>query len=326
MSCRRAGRYSAPVSRYFRQDHLQLPSGANIFFQVEGDGGPGMVLCDGLGCDGFAWKYLQPYLARRFRTVRWHYRGHGRSTLPKDREQIGMLYNCEDLAAVMDAAELSDAVIFGHSMGVQVALEFHRRYAARVKALVLLCGSYGNPLDTWHGHDKLRRILPALRSVVERFPLLSSRLTRLVMSTELAVQVGILTELNRELIRPKDMFPYFAHLARMDPVVFVRTLDALANHSAWDHLPFVDVPTLVIGGDRDRFTPGYLSEELAARLPKSELLMVRGGTHTVPLEAPELVELRIERFLREWDLATPDVPLPRRATGSDARAGELTPA
>lgn len=291
------------MSRYFRQDYLQLPSGANIFFQVEGDG-EGMVLCDGLGCDGFAWKYLQPYLAQNYRTLRWHYRGHGRSGLPTEREQIGMLYNCQDLAAVMDAAGMRSAVVFGHSMGVQVSLEFHRRYAARVRGLVLLCGSYGNPLDTWHGHDKLRRLLPYVRSVVERFPLFTAQLTRLVLSTELAVQVGILAELNRELVRPKDMFPYFAHLARMDPVAFVRTLDALAEHSAWDHLPFVDVPALVIGGDKDRFTPGYLSEELAGRIPGAELLMVRGGTHTVPLEVPELVELRIERFLRERKLAT----------------------
>lgn len=287
------------MSRYFRQDYLQLPSGASIFFQVEGDGEPGMVLCDGLGCDGFAWKYLQPFLGQRFRVLRWHYRGHGKSGLPYDREQIGMMYNCDDLAAVMDAADMGRAVVFGHSMGVQMGLEFHRRYASRVLGLVLLCGSYGNPLDTWHGHDKLRHLFPYVRRAVERFPLFAAQLTRLVLSTELAVQVGILTELNRELMRPKDMVPYFQHLARMDPVVFVRTLDALANHSAWDHLPFVDVPSLVIGGDKDRFTPGYLSEELAGRIPGAELLMVRGGSHTTPLEVPELVELRVERFLRE---------------------------
>ena len=44
--------------------------------------GPGVVLCDGLACDGFAWRYLRPMLEDRFRVLHFHYRGHGRSGLP----------------------------------------------------------------------------------------------------------------------------------------------------------------------------------------------------------------------------------------------------
>ncbi len=65
------------MSHYFRQDFLTVPDGASLYYQVEGEGEPGMVLCDGLGCDGFAWKYLAPYLQQRYRVLRWHYRGHG---------------------------------------------------------------------------------------------------------------------------------------------------------------------------------------------------------------------------------------------------------
>src|SRR5215831_8216219 len=103
---------------YFRQDYLRTPEGAQIYFQVYGDGKPGIVLCDGLGCDGFAWKYLLPQLQRRHRALRWHYRGHGRSALPTDRRHLGMSYNCDDLQRVLDAGNLDSAIIFGHSMGV----------------------------------------------------------------------------------------------------------------------------------------------------------------------------------------------------------------
>jgi pimeloyl-ACP methyl ester carboxylesterase len=61
----------------------------------------------------------------------------------------------------------------------------------------------------------------------------------------------------------------------------------------------VNVPALVIGGDRDTFTPPRYAEELAAALPQGELLMVAGGTHVVPLERKERVSERIEKFLRE---------------------------
>ncbi|WP_342374186.1 alpha/beta hydrolase [Myxococcus stipitatus] len=292
---------------YFHQDTLRVPDGAELYYQVTGDGEPGAVLCDGLGCDGFAWKYLAPYLSRHHRVLRWHYRGHGRSGIPTDRERIGMLYTCDDLQRVMDAAGMERAVLFGHSMGVQVALEFHRRYARRVQGLVLLCGSYGNPLDTFHDSNVLKKMFPTLRRVVERFPEQSARLIHAALRTELAVQLAITLEMNRERIARNDLAPYFEHLARMDPVVFVRTLDSLAEHSAWDHLLHVDVPTLVVAGERDKFTPGWLSRKMAARIPESELVVIPDGTHTAPLEAPGLVELRVERFLRER-LGKPSTP------------------
>ncbi|XXF81013.1 alpha/beta hydrolase [Myxococcaceae bacterium GXIMD 01537] len=287
------------MSRYFRQDRLRVPDGADLYFQVRGEGAPAMVLCDGLGCDGFAWKYLVPYLERRYRVLHWHYRGHGRSTCPQDRARIGMHHTCEDLLRVMDAVGLEHAVLFGHSMGVQVALEFHRRCSDRVRGLVLLCGSYGNPLDTFHDSPVLKLAFPLVRQLVERYPAHTALLTRSLLSTELAMQVALSVELNRALLARADLEPYFEHLARMDPVVFVRTLDSLAAHSALEHLPHVDVPTLVVGGEKDRFTPAWLSRKLAAHIPGAELMMVPLGSHTAPLEHPELLELRLERFLRE---------------------------
>jgi pimeloyl-ACP methyl ester carboxylesterase len=285
------------VESYFRQDHLPTPDGASLYFQIHGDGHPGLLLCDGLGCDGFAWKYLLADLKQRHQAIRWHYRGHGRSGLPKDLSRIGMTHHCEDLGRVMDAAGLEDAVIFGHSMGVQVALEFHRLFPRRVKALVLICGSFGNPLDTFHDGTLLKTAFPYLNEMVVRFPTVSKLFTRVILKTELAVQFALFTELNRQLMKRDDLIPYFEHLADMDLGVFMRTLKSVAEHSAWDHLPEINVPTLVIGGEKDRFTPLWLSRKMAAAIPEADFFIIPGGSHTAPLEEPVMVWDRIRRFL-----------------------------
>jgi pimeloyl-ACP methyl ester carboxylesterase len=295
---------------YYLQDYLEAPDGASLYFQLQGDGEPGIVLCDGLGCDGFVWKYLAAQLRKEHRVLRWHYRGHGKSGIPEDRERIGMIHTCEDLSRIMDAAGMEKAVVFGHSMGVQVALEFHRRYPSRVAGLVLLCGSYGNPLDTFHDDTLLRKVFPSLRAMVERFPRATATLTRLGLSTELAVQFALNVEANRELMQRADLVPYFDHLASMDKVVFVRTLDALAEHTAWDHLPHINVPTLVVGGEKDSFTPLWLSRRMADAIPGSEFVIVPGGTHTAPLEQPALVGERIHRFLSARILGLEAQPTP----------------
>ena len=100
-------------------------------------------------------------------------------------------------------------------------------------------------------------------------------------------------------IRPEDLMPYLKHMVDIDLPMFLRMLQSAGEHSAADLLPNVDVPVLVIAGDRDTFTPPRYAEEMAAALPKGELLMVAGGTHAVPIERHELVRDRVQRFLRE---------------------------
>lgn len=286
------------MAGYFRQDYVTTPDGARLYFQVHGTGEPAVIMCDGIGCDGFAWKYLLPQMKQNHRVIRWHYRGHGCSGVPDDRDRIGFRFTADDAARVMDAAGVQKAIVFGHSMGVQVSLEFHRRHPDRCVGLVLLCGSYGFPLDTVHDDTLLRRLFPFARVLVELLPGAASKVTRMIMRTELAIQVALTFELNRELLQRNDITPYFEHLAKMDPVVFVRTLESLGEHTAWDHLPRIGVPTLIIGGEKDRFTPVWLSRRMAEAVRDSEFMIVPHGSHTAPLEQPQLVGQRIERFLQ----------------------------
>ena len=287
-------------STYFHQGLMGTDDGASIWFESRGEAGAvPVVLNDGLGCDGFIWRYLWEPLTAKRRVMHWNYRGHGRSGVPTDDTRIGMEYITDDLARLMDAQQMESAVMFGHSMGVQVCLEFHRRHRARVKGLVLICGSYGTPLDTWHDHTLLRVAFPHLLKLVENQPKIAKALMSRILNTQLAVEFGIRTELNAALMKPNDFAPYMEHLAKMHPLYFVRTLDSLKDHSAWDHLPHVDVPALVIGGEGDRFTPIWLSQRMAEFIPKAEYVYVPGGSHTAPLERPGLVNAAIERFLRE---------------------------
>ena len=266
--------------------------------EVEGSGRSTMVLCDGLACDGFAWKYLRPALVEHHRVIHWQYRGHGRSPIPPGGEPPSIPQFADDLAAVLDAVRVRSAVVVGHSMGVQLALEFHRRHPARARALVLVSGSPGHPLDTFHDTTLLRRALPSLRRSVERFPRVAAAITRVSVRTGLAMEVAMSVEVNASLLRRSDLAPYFEHIERMDPRYFVSAMQAAAEHGAEDHLPAVDVPTLVVAGDRDRFTPTWLSRRMALEIPSAELFLVRGGSHTALLERPEEVNRAVLDFLR----------------------------
>jgi pimeloyl-ACP methyl ester carboxylesterase len=273
--------------------------GGQVFWTSQGRGSPAILLCDGLGCDGFIWRYLAPALARTHRVLHWHYPGHGKSPPPPKASGLSVPSFADDAVAVLDAARARHAVVVGHSMGVQVALEMHRRHPGRILGLVLVCGSPGHPLDTFHNTSVLRRLLPVFKQAADAAPRGVSALARAAVRSGIALELALRFEVNSRLIRREDLEPYFEHFLSMDPRFFVRALRAASAHSAEDHLPAVNVPTLVVGGTQDRFTPPWLSRRMALAIPKSELLMVQGGSHTAPLEAPEQLERTVADFLRK---------------------------
>jgi pimeloyl-ACP methyl ester carboxylesterase len=74
-------------------------------------------------------------------------------------------------------------------------------------------------------------------------------------------------------------------------------LASAGTHSADDLLPSIDVPTLVIAGSRDGFTPPDRSVAMAEAIPGAQLLMIEDGSHTTPIERPELVNKAIADLL-----------------------------
>lgn len=256
-----------------------------------------VVLCDGVGCDGYIWKYLREALAPRYRLIHPHYRGHGRSPRPEDPSRVRVEDHAQDALSVLADAGSERAVFLGHSMGVQVCLETYRAEPSAVAGFVLICGSPGHVLRSFRGSISLEPLLPRVRAAVERSPRVFNRLVRTLIPTQLAFALATRLEINAELLEEPDFMPYLEGLARVDVDLFLATLAAAAEHSAIDLLPTIRTPTLVVAGDGDGFTPPARSREMVETIPRAEILWVEGGSHTAPLERPEQVSEGVVEFL-----------------------------
>lgn len=257
------------------------------------------VLCDGIACDGFIWKYLWDDLAKQVSVAHWNYRGHGRSGTPVDAAAVELVEHAHDLDAVRRTLGDGDVVLFGHSMGCQVVLESYRLRRERVRAIVLVCGSSGRITHTFKGTNVMAQWLPRVIERVESFPEIARAIWSRV-PPEIALQIAFVTgEVDKMALRPEDLMPYMKHMVDIDVPMFLRMLRSAGEHSAADLLPDIEVPALIIAGDRDTFTPTRYAEEMAAAIPGAELFMAQGGTHVVPLERKEQVAARVEQFLRE---------------------------
>lgn len=271
--------------------------GTRLWWTGAGAGAPALVLCDGVGCAGYVWRSMRPALEARHRVIHWNYRGHGRSDAPADPTRVTLDDCVSDLLAVLDAAGEDSAVLVGHSMGVQVALEAHRRAPARVRGLVLVCGAPGHAIDAFHDSSALRVAFPWARAAVERFPDAARAAFRALIPTDLALEYALAFEVDRSRVEREDMVRYLDDLSRIDPALFVRLLASAAAHDASGHLPAVDVPALVVAGERDSFTPLRLSIAMQQAIPGCDLLVLPGGTHVAPLEHAERIAERVLSFV-----------------------------
>jgi len=272
--------------------------GTEIAYQAVGQGRP-ILLCNGLGGSWEAWSHQMQYFRDRYRLLSWDYRGLYGSSLPADPKALGITDHARDALHLLKEEGADRAAVMGWSMGVQVGLEMFRAAPERVASLAMLNGVAGRPWDYVFNLTLVGRLLPpflrGLRSMPRTIESVIRQATRLPDPGEWAKRIGLAARTLDEQV----VAELVAKLRVVDMDTFIRLLEGMGEHDGWDLLPLIDVPTLIIVGSRDVFTPRSAAERMARRTRGSEIMVLPGATHYAALEYPEMVNLRLEKFLRE---------------------------
>jgi pimeloyl-ACP methyl ester carboxylesterase len=278
--------------------------GTDLAYALRGEG-PGFFLFNGFTTTNHSWGDVLPWLARRGQVLSWDYKGHGHSGAARNRGSASLEAAMDDARRVMDAAALGPATLVGYSLGCQMALEFYRRNPERVRALVLLLGTYKSPFDTLF-HPSLGQAVyrffertPAfmLRQFFRGMPLAYKLPGRRAISGALRFHAHTTPD--------ADLLGFMEHFATIDPVSVAGLGCSAQQHSAEDLLPQVKVPTLVVAGGADVFTPESLSRHMHQAIPEAEMLFLPDGHHTGMFDMPEIITSELGYFLDRLGLCTP---------------------
>jgi pimeloyl-ACP methyl ester carboxylesterase len=270
-----------------------------------GPHGPTLVLANGLGGNIDAWAYFVDFFGEHHRIVSWDYRGLYRSAAAAGSDYT-ISTHADDGIAVLQALGVERAVFVGWSMGVQVSFEIVRRNAAFVQGLVLINGTYGRPLATAFApllkQSPIKPMIPAILRALEAVSHLAEpaqpyaqKAVRLALTLQFLKATGMVSS----TLDQKMFVELAAQVAGLNMPRYMAILNSLGDHCAEAILPQIDKPTLIVSGDRDLFTPVDLAREMARRINDAELLVIPSGTHYTPLEFPELIHLRVQKFLRD---------------------------
>ncbi len=264
-----------------------------------------IVTVHGLVSSIHHWGFFTPYFADQRPVLSWEYRGHGGQPIPREPKGASVMQFADDAYTVWRDSGLPPAVVCGLSFGVQVALEVWRQSPDCVKALVLICGTAGRPLDRVSSSGLLRRgaasLVRNLSNPILAKPLLAFLATS--AGTRLAREMAYLSGgAHRDACPPSVLEGLFGHVAALDPTLMGAIMAGYLEHDAWDVLSTITVPTLIIAGDRDQLTPVETAERMHRAVAGSELVVFPGHSHLVQVEKPAEVHAAIDDFLKRHGL------------------------
>jgi pimeloyl-ACP methyl ester carboxylesterase len=248
--------------------------GHDIHYEVHGaEDAPTLLLVMGLGLSSRSWDLLPGILSTRFRVIVFDNRGTGRSTRKAGLPTMATF--ADDAAAVLRAASVTEeepAFVFGISLGGMIAQELVLRHPKLVKALALGATHAGFLRARW----------PSLSSMIGFLALITlgpgkngARLARLTVSP--AFHASSVTDFER----------WMAAMDARSPLVNLMQLGAVFRHSAHKRLRTLQLPTLLLSGDRDLIIPIENARALRELIPGAKLEVLEGAGHVFPLEQPQ---------------------------------------
>lgn len=261
--------------------------GLRMHVAEAGEGEPVLAL-HGWPQHWYLWRALIPRLAPHARVICPDLRGFGWSDVPAggyDRETM-----TRDVLALLDALELERVRLIGHDWGAWIGFLLCLHQRERVERFVA-CNILPPwpsrdpraPLDLWRLSYQVAISLPKLGGTFGR------RLARLGLGSTRALSAAeidaFVDRLGGERGRATQLLYRTFLLREAVPVLRGR-------YRAAD----LDVPTLLLFGDRDQVVPLRTVTAAAAQSAAVELEVVPGASHFVVDERPELVAERALEF------------------------------
>ena len=252
-------------------------NGVDTYYEDSGSG-PTLVLVHGLGASTQVWRKVVGPLSENFRVIRYDLRGLGQSATPEPPYTWAKVV--ADLDALLDALELENVTLVGHSLGGALSLSYAGDNPPRVGAVIAV-GAPG--LQVPEGKE---RIL-ANAELAER--------EGMAPVAERHAQAGM-PQAYQEA-HPEERAAYVAMIGGSDPRGYAAHARLVGDVDVMAALPRIRVPALVIQGELDVVVPMEGVQRAAAEIPDAKLVVLEGIGHIVPTEAPEALVEQIRSFL-----------------------------
>lgn len=251
-------------------------------YTVQGRG-PALVLIHGIGASRQTWSNLLPVLTPHFTVITYDLRGHGTSprSVSGEFQPFGLDELVADLAALLDALEIDQVHMAGHSLGGMIGPAYASAHPSRVLSLGLLSTA---AFRTDDDSSKVQGVVKAMeeRGIENVLPTLTDR-----WFTDSFI------ENHPEIVENR-----LKQVIATDADVFLNVFRIYAGTEMSPWLHEVNTPSLVLTGENDGGCNPRLNQQISDAMPDAKLVILPGYKHSLLLEAGETVAKEMLAFIQ----------------------------
>lgn len=253
--------------------------GHTLSWRERGEG-PALVLIHGIGGSSESWAPLFAHFAGRLRVIAWDAPGYGASDLLPEGACTATGY-ARCLAALLEARGIGTAHIVAHSIGAPVAAALARERPGLVASLALV-----HPVTGFGGlpAEKRQELRAARLADIEGMTMAAFGKVRAPAILGGRADAAVAEEVARII-------------ATIPEAGYRAMVEVMASSDLAADLPALAMPALVLAGADDGVAPPASVGAIADALPDAGYEAFPGIGHYMPLEDPQTLASRLERFL-----------------------------
>lgn len=261
-------------------------NGISLAYSDQGTGLP-IVLLHAFPLNRTMWAAQEKALSLHFRVITIDLRGHGESDAPLWHYTLDQA--ADDVRALLDHRSIQQAVFAGLSMGGYILFAFYRKYADRVKGMVL--ADTRAQADTPEGKEGRFQMA---QTAYKKGPaaIADIMIPKLLSPATIQTKPEILRNV-RSMIEGNQISGIAG--------------DLMAMAERPDSIPLlrqITCPTQIIVGELDLSTPPSDAKLMAEQIPGTRLAIIPGAAHLSNLEQPEAFNQIVGSFLSDLEKGT----------------------
>ena len=258
-----------------------------------------LLFNNGLVCGPSWWAPLIPKLLELgIPLIFHHYRGHFEETTPS-QVPLSLQHLASDVSCLIKQLDLQNVVLIGHSMGVNVSLKATLQSPEAIKALVMIAGSILPPSDFLFDSTFLKKPLDSIRKFSDKNPRVWNALWKALPYMPIGPLAVSLLGTNPAKTPLSRSWHFCKELGQMPPRVFWELLESLHDSPMTHELNKIDLPTLIIGGQKDVLCPPTTQEILAGKIHHSRYVQIKHAGHAPQSDCPLEVAQEIQLLLNQ---------------------------
>jgi pimeloyl-ACP methyl ester carboxylesterase len=279
---------------------VKCPSGNTCYVEEDGiPGGQPIVFVHGLNASMDQWIYQRKYFRNTHRLIFIDLPGHGRSPASLN---LSMQVLADDMHSILGYLDVVKPLIYGHSMGAAILMQYAGRHASSINAsgLILHGGSYTNALNCCKFAAVAKPlekplIIPLLK-FIKKVPKVFNVLSHvnyysgaLSLMARYAFFTG--TQTASQLLYTASLAPQCKAGAVAEGLLQMLKFDVTHR------LKHIKVPVWIIGSINDRLNTLKCSQFIHRKIEGSTLIILREG-HQSLIENHSKVNKLIEGFAK----------------------------